>query len=1413
MKSVITNNGLNLLSKTRADGTVQYWLGYFGLAYVPDELRDEEEAISAGMDSLTIKGDNIYNIFQGSMVPRGFDTDREDSVGTKSPASKLYNECMYTSDIMSRYRYVLDKNDNNQLIVFKGVNPEGKSAGIAEYFDPDDRPFKGISSSSSESSLPIPAPLYYLGEPKSYDEVPSGWNPPVVSCDTRDYSSSTDVDSPSISDDTWANADNYDWTESKEKVYTDGTDLVSYTTLDKFWQHQSVSNFNRFHAPANYEGYAVDYDPATRNICKATKLFPIGHYDVKSTASEEKVSTVQYTVDINLNSVFDSVAANATRYYDKNGVELTGNPYPVGFKFNRVGIYAVSVTLHAYNTDDPNGDCAEHNIQMQVNGEQDPVLFAVIDLDSPVVMKQGGLMDFSFKLDVNLGADSSVVDNTTIYYNLYEDDAITWYKNQLIANASTADAITTLGIQMNYLRKQMASMSTDSSSCGLGDDGDRYALAGHTHNFIKNIVDVDFESNGAVRGIFTQTEGVQFPVNTGLEGTYNSGTDSMTLGKGSMTDADFSFNLSSNGVVGSKLNTSLGRSESVLMMGKSSSDNNYAVLEEGFNSIVNTNDDVTIPLMTSSIFISHPLLPNNNSSGVIQGSSIVGSMRLGHDNDLNRVRINEYLRDPNSDIQYKIDPTTGEVVGYTIDPDTQEEIRYDVPNRSLSVGSVVNGSVNLIGGIYNSLLTGNGPSYQQVTVGAYDIQSDMNCETLSGKYNAFVNKDSSTVRAVIGTLNVTNMQTSTTRAVVALDNSLVPTGSSNVLMVGNAIGTHSDCVVGNVYTLKEYKDYAEGNSDIPFHPTKDIVVGDTISITKDGVERIINANGIACYISYSTDIKDYTYYTAECQYKIWEHEVDGETVKEVVPVGRDGYVIFDESANAPEEPVYLGTNLDATVRQFQKPGLYKNLVMVGDDLTPGNSSSNSIFIGDGSAWPKVTFKNSFINLLGDRYPSQAPTQPSSPKVTFDNVFWIGHISGSSKIDGRDTGKGDNIATNTDFISNTLCQLESAYQSHVSFKDAFVFIGSNRYAYEHAYWYGVINDTSISTKLNALDSSIKKTIQCQPTKSPMIYTGGIALGGYGNNESNFMLMKVGTSRNTVGNYPDTGDSPLYPIVNYDSYGNNKSPNILTYSVWDRTGNSNDFTLTDTVYYPDDPTTILYKEYTTVGGLKVKEWPSMSDEQTHYTTKSPFAGHVLMVQEDQELDGTLHVGLGKVNNNVGIMVICEMEGSDGTNRSQLPDLTVMMNGQFLDSPSTAFSSPGFSMEGITKILWYTPCSYLPMHTSLYINMDDMTDGIVYEIEMNRTASVGDQASYEAMCGNSLGVYFTYHGSTITPNRWGSSQFSAAFVKGEFSVPHVTNGGTDCTVKFDTQLYKQTSLPIHAVAKIYFMKLVDKMYVLGY
>ncbi len=121
MQTIITSNGLNIIGQNSGETTAKYWIGYFGLAYVPDELRSrpsgaesvgEYDELKLGMTQLTTLGDNIYNLFQGAMKPEGLDTD----IG-ESAAGKLYNECMYMANVMSRYRYVLDEDDNNQLIV------------------------------------------------------------------------------------------------------------------------------------------------------------------------------------------------------------------------------------------------------------------------------------------------------------------------------------------------------------------------------------------------------------------------------------------------------------------------------------------------------------------------------------------------------------------------------------------------------------------------------------------------------------------------------------------------------------------------------------------------------------------------------------------------------------------------------------------------------------------------------------------------------------------------------------------------------------------------------------------------------------------------------------------------------------------------------------------------------------------------------------------------------------------------------------------------------------------------------------------------------------------------------------------------------------------------------------------------
>lgn len=472
MKTVITNNGLNIMNQTRADGTVQYWIGYFGLAYVPDENRVSEsndaplDPLSADMTELTKTGDVIYNLFQGAMTPVGLDTD----IG-ESAAYNLFNECMYTGSVISKFRYVLDPETGaNKLIVLESVNEDGRPVegddipyGLqkySEYFGIGGKTDENVDVTTSE--LPIPAPLYYRGEPVAWDAGVTLSD--TVSSDTRIISKSPN----------WDSGDKYSWNASKDFTY--GSPKDSYHYLTSFEQAQSVSNFNRFHAGANVTGYAVDYEPACRNLAFATKLFPISHYDVISTTDDEHVANVKYTVEVDLDEVFSKITRQSTAYYE-NGQKLDPvtdkdklAKYKLGFKFNRIGLYAVPVTLHAYNSNTADNQSKnKYNIQMQIAGNSKPRLFAVRDLSSPIVLSEDGMHKCVFNFQLNV-ADTGIVDESGIYYNLYESDAITWYKNQLIANASTAEAVTTLSVELNYLRKQMADMSHEHYECGVGDD-------------------------------------------------------------------------------------------------------------------------------------------------------------------------------------------------------------------------------------------------------------------------------------------------------------------------------------------------------------------------------------------------------------------------------------------------------------------------------------------------------------------------------------------------------------------------------------------------------------------------------------------------------------------------------------------------------------------------------------------------------------------------------------------------------------------------------------------------------------------------------------------------------------------------------------------------------------------------------
>ena len=479
-KIVLTDEGYNIINTSRTEGGKQFWIGYCGLAYVP-----EGTALSSNITSLTQDGgDNIYNVFQGSMVAVHAGTDTK--VGENSSAYRLANECMYTGNVLTRYRYVLDENDNNRLVVFANSDDMGDpdanhSTGLVEYAVYRNDSIASLDENETAGnggSLPLPAPLYYGGEPTSYSGL-NGDASVEVTHDTRPYSATAHAASmnPGLHGDAPAGADNYDYFASAGNTYSTSMTGIGDALLEKDWQLQSVSNFNRFHAPTNAEGYNQAFEPSCRNMAKATKLFPIAGYDVQTTSPEDdsKVSAVKYTVKINLRDVGDEISKRSTPYYRYENGTFTlvdASEYKVGFKFNRIGIYAVEASLHAYETaSDASEPCARQHIQMQIVGESEPKLVAVMDLPTPIVLSDGGSVEYSCDFIFNfVKPDSGLIDDAAIYYNLYEDDAITWYKNQLIANASTAEAVTSLGVQMNYLRQQISRATSDENSkCGIVD--------------------------------------------------------------------------------------------------------------------------------------------------------------------------------------------------------------------------------------------------------------------------------------------------------------------------------------------------------------------------------------------------------------------------------------------------------------------------------------------------------------------------------------------------------------------------------------------------------------------------------------------------------------------------------------------------------------------------------------------------------------------------------------------------------------------------------------------------------------------------------------------------------------------------------------------------------------------------------
>lgn len=501
----LTKKGAELLGLTHADGTPRYWIGYYGLAYVADRETDSIDD-AANNNTLTKNGDCIYNIWQGDMLNGYAQNNPEDTA-----AATLFGLTLYDKSIRTNYRYVYDTNANrNRLVAWKSeTTGNGENTlerkGAAIYLGTD-----GTAESAETLNGLIPAPLYYGGEPgnKSVVTVNSNGNERVTA-DWRYYVGTRD-------------GDEYGWKDSSA--------TQADTTVGDEELLSSISNFNKFHGTVSAEGYGVSSVSSCHNMSRATKYFPISHYNVVND-NGNKVAETQYgdnsparnplatgiKFSIDLSPITADRGYTALNYEPGDDVDdqdtKSSAVYETkynSFKFNRIGIYAVKMTVNRYSTDSSTDECNLQKVQFEIDGDEEPILFAVADINDTIISDnpssdEGGVAKFSLEFILNLGNNEhdAVERRTAVYYDLYERDATTWYKNQLLASASISEAVTDLSLEMNALKQHVGS---GKECCAQDLDLSRYALKNHTHDYLKNLID-GVNNEGSVRGIYTCEEG------------------------------------------------------------------------------------------------------------------------------------------------------------------------------------------------------------------------------------------------------------------------------------------------------------------------------------------------------------------------------------------------------------------------------------------------------------------------------------------------------------------------------------------------------------------------------------------------------------------------------------------------------------------------------------------------------------------------------------------------------------------------------------------------------------------------------------------------------------------------------------------------------------------------------------------
>ena len=490
----LTEQGKQILTSANTEiGTTKYWIGFFGLAYVPKREEPGEQDDDSALVNSNEKGDYIYNIWQGDLV------------GTGYASESLAKATLYDRNVMSNFRYVYDgENQRNRLVTWISAGETSYNRNLYKVYPGVTLGDGNDNDVATESNIPVPAPLFYAnldyGSPKTEQEfageMGSDWPKvaggyPRVTPDMRSYDGNLNPKTAAFDSEVTGYGE-YIKPDTFRPLDEDNP------SLDQFAKFASVSRFNKSHGPVLSEGYAVLGPEHCHNMSRATRLFPLAKYEVTASvpatgenkAGSGTATSIKYRVELDLSGATQAMQEyRGVLNYGDNEFAGKGN----SFKFNRVGIYAVQANIrHFYATDGEatQGACRAGYYQVEILPDVNPVLFAVADLEEVCMSEDSTFGQNSWGMDfvLDLGradSDSGLCRNTDVYYNLAENEAITWYQNQLLASAGLSEAVTNLQVSMAHM---MNRAGESGGSCGCSGtaaaaiDGTMYALKEHSHD-------------------------------------------------------------------------------------------------------------------------------------------------------------------------------------------------------------------------------------------------------------------------------------------------------------------------------------------------------------------------------------------------------------------------------------------------------------------------------------------------------------------------------------------------------------------------------------------------------------------------------------------------------------------------------------------------------------------------------------------------------------------------------------------------------------------------------------------------------------------------------------------------------------------------------------------------------------------